>query len=109
MPQQSSTCTSRTLPRASRPGNQPRHVFDWPDGLRLTVRRERMSDGRIAVHLSPHRSCRGPISHGECPVTVRLYAMTCHRWRLLANSSRTAELLTVSSRKGPHFAVWDPQ
>ena len=67
-----------------------------------------MSDGRIAGHLTAS-VVPGTDLARQLPSDREFYAMTCHRWRLLANSSRTAELLTVSSRKGPHFAVWDPQ
>lgn len=37
---------------AKRPGEDRRCVFDFHDGLRLIVSRERMDDGEIKIHMS---------------------------------------------------------
>jgi hypothetical protein len=35
-----------------RPGTRRRHVFDWPDGLRLVISRDQMPTGDVVVHFS---------------------------------------------------------
>ena len=37
---------------APTPGSKPEHVFDFNDGLRLIVSRDRYPDGKIMVHFS---------------------------------------------------------
>lgn len=48
--------------RRVRPGAERRHVFDWPDGVRLIVSREMIdrTTGVVGVHMSASVS-----SHGE--------------------------------------------
>lgn len=38
-----------TIPR---PGTQRQHVFDWDDGVRMIISRDRWGDGQVVVHLS---------------------------------------------------------
>jgi hypothetical protein len=91
----------------SRPGNQRQHVFDWADGLRLIVSRERTAEGRVGVHFTasvvPNTRLSGHLANADA-----LCSLACERWQQLAHSSRTAELIALSPGKGiPHFIVWD--
>ena len=92
-----------------RPGNQPQHVFDWVDGLRLIVSRERTADGRTAIHFTASILPNTPLSK-RMPKADKFPSLACERWQQLAKSGRTAELVAISTEKGiPHFAVWETQ
>jgi hypothetical protein len=95
-----------------RPGQQPQHVFDFPDGLRLIVSRERSPDGQTGVHLSgsliPGTTLYQRLAQTD-EVVNEFCTIICARWQELANSTRTPGLVALSDDEGvPHFMVWDP-
>ena len=93
-----------------RPGTRRRHVFDWPDGLRLIVSRDRLMDGRIGICVSGSVQGNTRLSRWlqtPDPATA-LASLVCQRWQHLARSDRIPQLVGWSSGKGvPHFVVWD--
>ena len=94
-----------------RPGPQPQHVFDWEDGLRLIVSRDRFPDGRLGIAVSGSLVPAGALHRQlqrESELEDGFCAAVSERWRVLANSSRIPEFLGWSREKGvPHFVVWD--
>jgi hypothetical protein len=95
----------------NRPSNQRKHVFDFQDGLRLIVSRDRTFVGRTGVFVSASlmpgtpvyeslRLHRGDAREGFCTV-VR------ERWQQLADSKRMPEFQGWSEAGIPHFVVWD--
>ena len=94
-----------------RPSAQACHIFDWPDGLRLIISRERFQDGRVGIHLSasvqPNTSLFADVQHRRISL-LALFEVIGLRWQTLAGSTRRPEMVGVSAEKGvPHFVVWD--
>jgi hypothetical protein len=98
--------------RQGLPGNQPKHVFDFPDGLRLIISRDRQADHRSGIVISGSVVPQTPVeerlqSLGPDMATA-LCDLICERWQSLAGSNRMPELRGWSPGKGvPHFVVWD--
>ena len=94
------------------PSGDRRHVFDWPDGLRLMVSRERMPDGRCGVHISASLDWGSDLYDAVVAGAldrVGLLALVVRRWSALAGSARTLELLGFSERGVPHLMCWTEQ
>ena len=94
-----------------RPSNQPQHVFDWADGLRLIVSRDRFPDGRTAIHVSGSLLSGSPlnerlIGQGTDPLKASS-AIIWERWQDLAQSKRDLEEVRVSPGGVPHLIAWD--
>ena len=86
-----------------RPGNQRRHVFDFPDGLRAIVSRDRLTDGREGTFISgsfiPNSRIYERLAVAPDPPN-ELCRVIQARWQQLAGSNRTPELFGWSSGKG---------
>ena len=94
------------------PSGDRRHVFDWPDGLRLMVSRERMPDGRCGVHISASLDWGSDLYDAVVAGAldrVGLLALVVRRWSTLAGSTRTLDLLGFSERGVPHLMCWTEQ
>ena len=87
-------------------------MFDWTDGLRLIVSRDRVPDGRTGICISGsfqrHSQITEKLNQPDVDPVEELCVMMIRRWQVLAESERTPELLALSVGKGvPHLVVWD--
>lgn len=93
-------------------GRQPpptdlKHVFDWPDGLRLQVIRHRTIDHGLVVHFSA--SATGALRDA----LERLYRdearpfllLAVERWRELSGDQRQVHWMGFSRTGVPHWYV----
>jgi hypothetical protein len=98
--------------RQPRPGNHPRQVFDFQDGLRLIISRDRQADQRTGIFVSgsivPGTPLEEWLRAQEPKAAIGLRHLVCERWQCLAGSDRVPEFVGWSARKGvPHFVMWD--
>jgi hypothetical protein len=92
-------------------GQLPEHVFDWPDGVRLIVSRERHAGYGIGVHVSasfpPTSQFARALAECQRP-WKRFLEIAEHRFREISGHDGRAELVGVSDTKGvPHWMFWD--
>lgn len=97
---------------AKRPGECCENVFDFADGLRLIISRDKMPDGEILVHVSAsaqHGSeMYKSIKSGE--MTPSMFCSEIARRHALISCKQSGlELMGFSDGKGvPHFRVVEP-
>lgn len=89
---------------APAPSGDPLHVFDTEIGLRLIVSLERLPGGRVGTHISAsfHEPLRFLKKH---PTLPQMFDAVLDSWRVIAESTRTPELLGVSVGGIAHFFV----
>lgn len=103
-----------TFVGVSRPGTQRRHVFDFPDGLRLIVSRERTTLGEVFIHLSAswHPGTTMDVSMsmalgtgGEEDAKKHFTGRAVERWRDLAFVGREhpVDLIAWTPKGIPHW------
>ena len=95
-----------------RPGNQRRHVFDFADGLRLIVSRDRLEEGRVGIHVSgsvmPQTNLHELLTSDTTNILDHVRNIVVDHWRLLSGSNQTPDSWSWSRGKGvPHFIIWD--
>jgi hypothetical protein len=84
------------------------HVFDFEDGLRLIISRDRDPTGLVVIHLSAsvvddtpmyQHVCNGRIGMSEFFERVKI------EWQTLSGSTLTPQLIGVSDKYVPHWIV----
>jgi len=100
------------------PGEVAANVFDFEDGLRLIVSRERLPDGRLVLHVRasfPAR-CRMADEFWRLALTMpkkrvlELWAADLpRRFRELSGDGRTLELIGWSGRLIPHLMITEEE
>jgi hypothetical protein len=99
---------------AIRPGEVAANVFDWSDGLRLIVSRERFEGGEVALHFSASfpRGCRlhrdvGKAVAEKGPAEALRYflAEAVARFAELSGDARTPVLIGQSDEGIPHWNI----
>lgn len=94
---------------AIEPGRLPQNVFDFPDGMRLIVSRERDMLGRISIHFSasfaPESQLWRDIKFRRVSKNAALDLIIA-RWREISWSRDEPKLAGFSEEKGvPHWYV----
>ena len=104
------------LGTAARPGELPRHVFDFPEGVRLIVSRLRLAkDGRILTHFSAsvrpgsafERSFLASASPGMARAVLVLGRLSA-LYAELAGGVVTTRCMGIAVGGIPHFEVLEP-
>ncbi len=99
---------SLCLGLTARPGELPVHVFDFQDGMRMIVSRERDTTGEIIDHLSAsfraesrlyHRMRNGKLTRDD------FCDMIEDRVRDLSNGGHLLNLVGYSEKGVPHFII----
>ena len=98
--------------RQRRPGIHPHQVFDFSDGLRLIISRDRQRDQRTGIFVSgsivPQTALEERLKALGTNAATALCAIVSERWQAVARSDRVPEFRGWSTGKGvPHFVVWD--
>lgn len=75
----------------NRPGLNPAHVFDFEDGLRLIVSRERTRRGTVGIHISASLLPGTPLHRKGQELTIEsgppwLRSLTIDRWAELTGT-----------------------
>jgi hypothetical protein len=100
---------------AKRPGEMPEHIFDFNDGTRLIVSRERFPDGKVWLHVSasfrPESKrwwqCKNARTDKDI---LRLFAWCVLLHAKISGSNAPLELAGQSKVKHvPHWFGSDPQ
>lgn len=88
------------MPESQRPGMDRKHVFDFEDGIRLLVSRDRMPGGEVIVHISASfdKELSGPLP----PLTWDVIAKIKKRWLELGRKPLEFVLITPDKHI-PHF------
>jgi hypothetical protein len=90
------------------PSGFRQHVFDFEDGLRLIISRDRDPNGLVGVHLSASAQdgshmhgaiCRGEVGMPEFFDRVKL------EWQTLSGSTQLPQLIGISDKYVPHWIV----
>jgi len=82
----------------------PVHVFDFEDGLRLIVSRERTLNGRLHLHLSASVEPGTPVAAARAASDEWFKALAIARWQALAESRSEPAFLGVSpAARAPHW------
>lgn len=93
-----------------RPSDCRKCVFDFPDGLRLIVSKERMPDGALFRHFSAsaHPGTTFYRWLAKQRKLNRALKIIKHRYRELSGDEREAEFVGLSENKGvPHWYIWE--
>lgn len=95
--------------RQAIPGELRPHVFDFDDGIRLMVSRERTPDGDVVLHLSASVEEDSElyrwIKKGRVGVNEFCFAVI-KKWRAISDSKAEVTFIGISSPKGcPHWFV----
>lgn len=90
--------------RVEPPSGRAQHVFDTPDGVRLIVSRERVSNGMTVIHISASR-----FKGTWAPVVPILCAEVATAFAKVAKV-RSAEMRFLGMSEGgiPHFYIPSP-
>lgn len=97
------------------PSSDPRHVFDWPDGLHMIVSRGRLPCGHVVIHFSASVRPGSPAHLAVERAVVEHGREACLPWvegrfRLLSGWRGEVRFLGWSEGKGvPHWHVPQPQ
>ena len=91
------------------PSGMRANVFDFEDGLRLIISRERDPDGLVVMHISASAVDGTPmyqgIHDGRVGV-VEFFDRVCTEWQAVSGSARTPTFIGVSPDKLiPHWFV----
>lgn len=90
------------------PSGLRQHVFDFEDGLRLIISRDRDPTGLVVMHLSASAQdgshmhgaiCRGEVGMPEFFDRVKL------EWQTLSGSTQLPQLIGISDKYVPHWIV----
>jgi hypothetical protein len=99
---------------AIRPGEIAANIFDFSDGLRLIISRDRLPDGQVVLHVSASQA-----EHSRMADELRLLAGVKpkreviqtwlldlpRRFRELSGDQRPLEFIGLSDRLIPHFFI----
>jgi len=92
----------------SRPGQKPEHIFDFQDGIRLIISRDRYKEKEV-LHFSASVFEAYPIEPGLPPrlyVAKFLGECTAHIVELSGCKTQDVKLVTITAGKGvPHWIV----
>lgn len=86
------------------PSRHRRHVFDFADGLRLIISRERYEDGRLLVHVSASFAC-GSELHRQFPGLMEFMRLACRRFWDVSGDRRVMRFVGITCGNVPHWLV----